>query len=908
MAFGSASERLAFILDLDAQGAIAGFRQVGATAERELGKADSRLDRLGGRMQTVGAGMVTAAGVAGVALYGLGRTAGDLEQAVGGTEAVFGSAAGAIDEFAGRSAQAMGLSERAFREATTSIGGNLKRMGFDAGAAAEQSIELTQVAADLAATYGGTTAEAVAALGAAFRGEADPAERFNLNLKAGAVSAKAVEMGLAESTASVDEHARAQALLALIMEQSADAQGQFARESDTAAGSMQIAAAEGENMRASLGEAVAPVIADVSGKLAEFAGWVQGANEATDGGVGKFLAYGTAAVGVAGALSFVGGAAMRLIDNLAPIGPAGDRSLTRLGKAATAAGGALAAAGIVLTLKDMADASTRLSIDVDELNQRLAENEDAALTALAAAAEIGGGWDEVASQMVDQSVPAAERLIEALERQAAAGVDVGDSIEVLRAAVEDKRAADAQGQVDQEAYTQSVDEAAEALGGQADATKDATDAQEEFADAVEEASDAVRDSLGLNLDLQSAMLDAAGQVEEYNRVIADGESTDRDRQQAGIDLLESFLAVGEAAKESAEAEATASGRARSATEEGTAAQIAALRGVADTLAPGSPLRAQLDAYIRDIEDLDRTVTTVLRIEQQGQVPTGWNSFAKGGGARDVIVDPVQAALAANQDFHEAVWRAADSAVGRNVVAGIVDKDPAEQARRRAEALEGLGELYQGAVAELGRTNADALFGQNVDEATLRRMIDAAVEADRSNDQIRADQRAGQLDAARDADRARQEAEREAEREAEEAARERTTQRRERLDRQRVQFEVGDLSKEDYVSALKRELARIEAAGGKYSSDWYSVWRELQRIDPPAAEAAAATSSTSSGADTRQAPPVSSGGTASAVPAAGSDVFVKMLAELRKITANTAGEQFPGQAMRAARATSRAKGG
>src|SRR5699024_2703889 len=114
----------------------------------------------------------------------------------------------------------------------------------DVNLAADQSVELTKVAADLAATYGGTTQQAVEALGAAFRGEADPAERFNLNLKIGEQNAKAVELGLARTTAEVDENARAHALLALIMEQSADAQGQFEREQNTAAGAMAIARAE----------------------------------------------------------------------------------------------------------------------------------------------------------------------------------------------------------------------------------------------------------------------------------------------------------------------------------------------------------------------------------------------------------------------------------------------------------------------------------------------------------------------------------------------------------------------------------------------------------------------------------------------------------------------------------------
>ncbi|MFW6091949.1 MAG: hypothetical protein ACODAF_08695, partial [Actinomycetota bacterium] len=254
------SEVLRLIVAADTRGATREVERFGHTSGRAFGQSEQKLDRLGRRLTTVGTGLITFGTIAGAGLLSAAKSAGELEQAVGGTEAVFDDATGVIDKYAENSAEKMGLSETAFRTATTSIGGQLKRMGLDVDEAAERSVELTQVAADLAATYGGTTAEAVQALGAAFRGEADPAERFNLNLKIGEVNAKAVALGLADSTSEVDEHARAQATLALIMEQSADAQGQFAREADTLMGQQQRMAAEFENMKASIGEAVIPAL------------------------------------------------------------------------------------------------------------------------------------------------------------------------------------------------------------------------------------------------------------------------------------------------------------------------------------------------------------------------------------------------------------------------------------------------------------------------------------------------------------------------------------------------------------------------------------------------------------------------------------------------------------------------
>lgn len=199
------------------------------------------------------------------------KAASDLEQAVGGTEAVFKEASKQIGDFAKTSAESVGLSESDFRNFTTIIGGQLKRMTGDLDFAANKSIELTKVAADLAATYGGTTKEAMVAFSAALRGEADPAERFNLNLKVSAVNAKAVELGLAKTELQVSDAAKAQATYSLIMDQASDALGQFNRENDSAAHKQQVATAEIENAKAALGQGLLPIFSSAASAVGNLA-------------------------------------------------------------------------------------------------------------------------------------------------------------------------------------------------------------------------------------------------------------------------------------------------------------------------------------------------------------------------------------------------------------------------------------------------------------------------------------------------------------------------------------------------------------------------------------------------------------------------------------------------------------
>lgn len=199
-------------------------------------------------------------------------SAAQLEAAVGGTAAVFTTASGEIDKFAKSAAETSGLSERAARDITSKLGSSLQGAGMDAEAAAKQAIFLTKTGADLAATLGGSTEEAVSALGGALRGEYDPLERFGIALTANQVNAQAVAMGLADSESSVSAYAKQQATLALLTERSAFSLNRFAEESNTAEGAAKIAGARLQDTSADIGKSFLPIYtkaAEVIGALAK---------------------------------------------------------------------------------------------------------------------------------------------------------------------------------------------------------------------------------------------------------------------------------------------------------------------------------------------------------------------------------------------------------------------------------------------------------------------------------------------------------------------------------------------------------------------------------------------------------------------------------------------------------------
>lgn len=230
-----------------------------------------------GRMQR---GVNKAAGVAAAGLVAVAgaamecaAAASEQQQAFGGLEAVFGTSASQMKEWAKGAAQAMGLSASAYATGATRIGGQLKSLGMPMGKVTGKTNELMQTAADLAAQYGGSTTDAIEALGSAMRGEADPAEKYNLQLSQTKVNAQMAADGTDKLTGKAKEQAKTQAILKMITEQSGDALGAFGRESESAAGSAAIAQASFDDAKAALGNALLPALTEAAKALTGFAEW-----------------------------------------------------------------------------------------------------------------------------------------------------------------------------------------------------------------------------------------------------------------------------------------------------------------------------------------------------------------------------------------------------------------------------------------------------------------------------------------------------------------------------------------------------------------------------------------------------------------------------------------------------------
>lgn len=268
------------------------------------------LDKMSGKMGKFQGAMRSAmvpAAAAGAVLVGFGVAAGkaasDAEQAFGGVDAVFKRNADVVKRWADSAANDVGLAKDEYATLATLIGGQLKAAGLPLDEATRKTKTLISTGADLAATFGGTTKQAVEALSSAMRGEADPAEQFNLNLKEGMLNSQMLadetarltkqyeqsgkgaksqaqmtelaKKSLAKMTPEAKNAARAHALLAQVEKQSADSRNMFAKEADTAANQQQKAAANWRNALIDLGAVLLPLMTKAASLLSKVAVWMQ---------------------------------------------------------------------------------------------------------------------------------------------------------------------------------------------------------------------------------------------------------------------------------------------------------------------------------------------------------------------------------------------------------------------------------------------------------------------------------------------------------------------------------------------------------------------------------------------------------------------------------------------------------
>jgi len=186
------------------------------------------------------------------------QRASDLNETISKSQQIFGAASREIETFASGAATALGQTKQQAIDAAATFGIFGKAAGLSGTELATFSTEFVTLASDLASFNNTSPEEAIQAIGAALRGEAEPIRRFGVLLNDAALKSAAMEMGIYNGTGALTAQQKVLAATEVIFQQTSDAQGDFARTSDGLANQQRILKAQFDNISATLGQLLLP--------------------------------------------------------------------------------------------------------------------------------------------------------------------------------------------------------------------------------------------------------------------------------------------------------------------------------------------------------------------------------------------------------------------------------------------------------------------------------------------------------------------------------------------------------------------------------------------------------------------------------------------------------------------------
>jgi archaellum component FlaC len=272
---------------------------------RGLDRAITEFKKLETTGQKVGYGLKKAFLPAAGALAGLAAAAvpavskaSDLNENMSKTSVIFGDAADAVIKFSETTAKSLGQSQTQALEAAGTFGTFGKAAGLAGDDLSSFTTDFVTLASDLASFNNTEPQEAIDAIGAALRGEAEPMRRFGVLLNDATLKAEAMNLGIYDGTGALTDQQKILAAQAAIYKQTGDAQGDFARTSDGLANMQRTLTAQFDDFQATLGQALLPIVEALLPVLIGVTDWA--ANN-TDVVLGIGAAVGTFAAAIVAA-------------------------------------------------------------------------------------------------------------------------------------------------------------------------------------------------------------------------------------------------------------------------------------------------------------------------------------------------------------------------------------------------------------------------------------------------------------------------------------------------------------------------------------------------------------------------------------------------------------------------------
>lgn len=168
----------------------------------------------------------------------------------------FGNYEKLIQDFSKTSIQDFGMSELTAKQVASRFQAMGTAMGFSQGKMADMSLQLTKLTADMASFYDMEQSDVARNLQAVFTGETEPLRKYGLDLTHATLKEWAMKQGLDADISSMTQAEKTMLRYQYVMANTAAAQGDFARTSDTWANQVRILKQSFEQLAAIIGGAL----------------------------------------------------------------------------------------------------------------------------------------------------------------------------------------------------------------------------------------------------------------------------------------------------------------------------------------------------------------------------------------------------------------------------------------------------------------------------------------------------------------------------------------------------------------------------------------------------------------------------------------------------------------------------
>jgi hypothetical protein len=314
------TERLAFLISANADQAIRAFEKTGHAADKELGRAEDKITKVGASLTKFGAGGMAFAGVAARGLFEFAQASEDAElQSRKLANSIANSA-----EMSDGAQQRFEELAKSIQRVTTADGDaivGMQSLLVQFGLTEEQVTALTPLVVDLSQKMGIDMESAGKAVAKAATGSTTALRKMGI---------------------SVDDTKNGGDAFANTMDALAGTVGGFAeKEAETFSGKIDRLKVSLEDLQEGVGSGVVDVFGGMVGGLTSVSDKLAEVDPNLQNSAGQFMGLATAGIGVAGALSFVAGQTIKMRDRFVDA----DGELNKFGKTAKTAGIALGALG-----------------------------------------------------------------------------------------------------------------------------------------------------------------------------------------------------------------------------------------------------------------------------------------------------------------------------------------------------------------------------------------------------------------------------------------------------------------------------------------------------------------------------------------------------------------------------------